>query len=443
MDRIYRIKINHSAIEIILKMYEIGCAEKYQPEYLEKIRARGGVLLQVDAMKPLKGRSALYTARDYYTGLVLSSKHLPREGHEEIGAFLKKLKIYLNGLGISVLGVISDAHRGQLKAIETIFGPKIPHSLCHFHFFKLILLKPKGLDPRVLTTSRNKLRTLHYIKEYRRCFGGNHNVSSETPFVEHVLHDLYTLSNWNPRKKDPTFSGVAYYQRIQGITSVLANCVSDLDKKRVSVDKKAEKIIRKLFSILKGVLNSMKDEIEELTRIQLCVQELSKILEAEEEPAWEGLKRLRKFVDSLDIWKSAATDGSREYEFIVQLQKFVKTKGAKLFAYRLLPNAPRTNNSQEISFKQIKHLLRRTIGYGAAGAYLLAHGERMLFVNPEESFYNIVKILKAVNWSEARNKIKAERIPRNSIIYIIHDPKRWKVELAALMEKWALLKERI
>ncbi|NVM27765.1 MAG: hypothetical protein HWN65_02895, partial [Candidatus Helarchaeota archaeon] len=45
MDRLYGIKINHSAIEIVLKMYELGCAEKYRPEYIEKIHSRGGVLL--------------------------------------------------------------------------------------------------------------------------------------------------------------------------------------------------------------------------------------------------------------------------------------------------------------------------------------------------------------------------------------------------------------
>lgn len=439
MDRLYGIKINHSAIEIVLKMYELGCAEKYRPEYIEKIHSRGGVLLQVDAMKPLKGRAALYVARDYYTGLTLSSKHLHREGQREIEDFLRKLHVSLKGLGIPVLGVISDAHTGQLKAIEAVFGPEIPHSLCHFHFFQLILIKPKALDSQVLTRLRTFLRHVSYIQEYRERFKGNHIVSDKTPFLEHVLHDLYILSNWRPRKQDPTFSAIAYYQRIEGIAQILARCIVDLDKQGLSLDPLTERRMRKLVAELEPLLDSLKSEVEMLMRIQEYLHELAGILEANEEPGGEGLKRLQAFIDSIDSKKSGDDAAGAEQEFLNQLVKFVKTKGLKLFAYRQVPDAPRTNNSQEISFKQIKHLLRRTIGYSAAGAYLLAHGERMLFVNPEEPFPNIVKMLSSMNWSEGRKSLKTERVPRNAITFIIHDPNRWAKELARLEKKWALL----
>lgn len=236
MDRLYSIQINHSAIEITLKMYELGCSEQYRLDYFSKIRDRGGVLLQVDAMKPLKGKNALYAAHDYYTGLALSSKHLNREGQIEIEGFLEKLKNYLVSLGIAILGVISDAHVAQLNAIEAVFGPEVPHSLCHYHFFTLILKKPKELDSQLLTTLRKKMRGMYYLQEYRKTFKGRQAASQETPFVEHVLHDLYTLSNWNPRKKDPAFSGLTYYQRILEITGVLGKYASDLDKRLVILE---------------------------------------------------------------------------------------------------------------------------------------------------------------------------------------------------------------
>lgn len=443
MDRVYGIKINHSAIEIILKMYEFGCAVKYRPEYLEKIHVRGGILLQVDAMKPLKGRAALYVARDHYSGLTLSSKHLHREGQKEIEDFLRKLQVNLKGLGIPILGVISDAHTGQLKAIDAVFGPEIPHSLCHFHFFQLILIKPKALDSQVLTRLRTFLRHISYIQEYRKQFRGNHIVNDSTPFLEHIIHDLYILSNWVPRKRDPTFSAIAYYHRIQDVAQLLYKCIMDLDKQGISLDPIIEQRMRKLEVKLTPLLESCKKEIKVLARIQEYLHELAAILEANEEPSRDGLKRLQTFVKSLDFRDSEVEAGDVEQEFLKQLIKFVKTKGPKLFAYRQVPDAPRTNNSQEIAFKQIKHLLRRTIGFSAAGAYLLAHGERMLFVNPEESFSNIVKILKTINWSEGRKKLKTERVPRNAITFIIHDPGRWAKELAQLQEKWTLLIKQI
>lgn len=441
MDRLYGIKINHSAIEITLKMYELGCAEKYRLDYFRRIHARGGVLLQVDAMKPLKGKNALYAAHDYYTGLSLSSKHLDREGQAEIGAFLGNLKNYLTTLGIAILGVISDAHTGQLMAIETVFGPEIPHSLCHFHFFKLILKKPKELDSQLSTTLRKNLRGMYYIQEYRKNFKGSYATSKETPFVEHILHDLYTLSNWNQKKRDPAFSGLAYYQRIQEITVVLDEFVSDLDKHLVNLEPQDEKRIRKLTLKLKALLEIVQEGFIELQRIKVHLQELSQILEETEETAQEGLNRLSKVTAALNRQRKSKSCGPIEQEFITQLVKFVKTKGPKLFNYRLIPDAPRTNNGQELAFKQIKHLLRRTIGYSTAGTYLLAHGERMLFVNPKESFQKIVEILKRMDWTADRKKIQAERIRKNATVHSMHDPKRWMNELNRLGEKWAFLKK--
>lgn len=443
MDRLYGIKINHSAIEITLKMYELGCAEKYRLDYFRRIHARGGVLLQVDAMKPLKGRNALYAAHDYYTGLSLSSKHLHREGQTEIEKFLNKLETHLASLGIAILGVISDAHKAQLKAIAAAFGPEIPHSLCHYHFFNLILKKPKELDSHLLTTLRKNLRGMYYIQKYRKNSKGNYTVTEETPIVEHLLHDLYTLSNWRPRKKDPAFSGLTYYQRIQEITLALGEYVLDLDKQLVILEKQDERQIRKLALKLQALLETIQEEVIELQRIKTHLQELSEILEDTEETAQEGLNRLRKFTASLNKRSKSKSCGPIEHEFITQLDKFVKTKGTKLFNYRLIPDAPRTNNGQELAFKQLKHLLRRTIGYSAAGTYLLAHGERMLFVNPQESFQKIVEILKQMDWTADRKKIQAERIRRNATVHIMHDPTRWMNELNVLGEKWALLKKQL
>jgi hypothetical protein len=408
-----------------------------------KIRARGGVLLQVDAMKPLKGKNALYAAHDYYTGLALSSKHLNREGQTEIEGFLEKLKNYLVSLGIAILGVISDAHVAQLNAIEAVFGTEIPHSLCHYHFFTLILKKPKELDSQLLTTLRKKMRGMYYLQDYRKNFTGIQAASLETPFVEHVLHDLYTLSNWNPRKKDPAFSGLTYYQRILEITGVLGEYALDLDKRLVILEQKDERRIRKLALQLQELLDANRGKAIELQRIKMHLRELAGILENIGESAQEGLDRLEKFVAALDKRRTSKLHGPIEQEFLMQLAKFVKTKGMKLFTYRLISDAPRTNAEQELAFKQLKHLLRRTIGYSAAGTYLLAHGERMLFVNPKESFQKIVEILKQMEWTAERKRIQAERTKRNATIHIMHDPVRWMHELNLLREKWAFLKKQL
>ena len=438
MEHGYGIQINHSAIEIILKMYEIGCETRYRPDYLAKIQARGGILIQLDAMKPLKGKAALYSARDHYSGLHLSSKHLMREGHQEIAKFLQKLKTDLADLNIPILGIISDAHRGQLIAIEAVFGPDIPHSLCHFHFFELILKKPKALDSQIVTNLRQQLRDLYYIQEYRKSLEKDTPISEEIPFIDHVLHDLYTLSNWTPRKKDPCFSSLPYFQRIQEIATLLTECVVELDIQHLLIPPKIDKRLRTLSQKLATITESVRNELTELDRIKHVLQQIADILENNTESAEMGFERLTKLVATLNMHQKVSPGGAVEQEFVRKLTNFVKTKGAKLFTYRALPDAPRTNNSQEIAFKQLKHFLRRTIGYESAGAYLLAHGEYMLFVNPDESFSTIIDILKTIDWTTTKQRVSRERTYRNVIMHIIHDPDRWKKELAQLREKWTL-----
>ena len=105
--------------------------------------------------------------------------------------------------------------------------------------------------------------------------------------------------------------------------------------------------------------------------------------------------------------------------------KFVRTKGELLFNYKRVPGAPTTNNDQELFYKQLKHFLRRVVGHAAANVYLLAHGERTVFVNPAENFEGIVEILRAIDYSAAREKIASERKARDRMSLLMHLPERW------------------
>ena len=77
--------------------------------------------------------------------------------------------------------------------------------------------------------------------------------------------------------------------------------------------------------------------------------------------------------------------------------KYIATKGKLLMNYRQVPGAPNTNNFQELEFKSIKYILRRILGYSAAKEYLYAHGERILFVKPNEPEENIHMLLRNAN----------------------------------------------
>lgn len=123
MESEYGIILNLATVERMLKSYEIGCSEKYKPEYKNKIKSNGGVLLTIDGMKPLKGNSPLYTLRDEFTGLKIHAKRLSSESTKQITEVLTAAKQRINiELNSKVIGIMSDAHPKQRKAIADVFS---------------------------------------------------------------------------------------------------------------------------------------------------------------------------------------------------------------------------------------------------------------------------------------------------------------------------------
>ena len=99
-----------------------------------------------------------------------------------------------------IAGIVSDAHTAQRIAVKVVF-PGVPHCLCHFHFFNLVLKAPKELDSHLCTAVRAALRKLLDLKKYKvgRAAG--------TPYVPggslaaEVLGVFSALANWVRRPK--------------------------------------------------------------------------------------------------------------------------------------------------------------------------------------------------------------------------------------------------
>ena len=51
------------------------------------------------------------------------------------------------------------------RTIENIF-PGVPHCLCHYHFFRLVLKAAKNLDSNVVTQIREELRKMYDLKQF-------------------------------------------------------------------------------------------------------------------------------------------------------------------------------------------------------------------------------------------------------------------------------------
>ena len=217
----YGIALCLNTVENFLKIYEFGCAGKYRPVYVAKIKQNGGVVVTVDGMAPLRGKQGLYVVRDYLTGLTLGSRKLARQDETSIADFLEDVKKRVETeLDVPVLAIVSDALPAQRLAVERVF-PGVPHCLCHFHFFNLVLLAPKALDSHVVTQVRATLRGLRYSQRYKARKAGPGGGALPGDFLDQVLEGLLELANWRRRRKDPCFTSLELVSRVADLRDVL------------------------------------------------------------------------------------------------------------------------------------------------------------------------------------------------------------------------------
>lgn len=441
MESEYGIILNLATVERMLKSYEIGCSEKYKPEYKNKIKSNGGVLLTIDGMKPLKGNSPLYTLRDEFTGLKIHAKRLSSESTKQITEVLTAAKQRINiELNSKVIGIMSDAHPKQRKAIADVF-PNVPHCLCHYHFYNYVFKAPKELDSNIMTQTRKFLRGLYYLNKEKIYDNQGKHWEPKHEFTKELLKILSALSNWKPRPNDPFFVGTELFSRLADVLVFLEKLLLKIDA--VGKPFEDENVIRGLYLKIKDYINVNKDKKQEMDVIKSHLSNIKNILDDEKASADIALQLLENYCKILTTREAKDDSGPVESQFIEDLTKFVETKGELLFNYKRIKGAPKTNNLHELSFKQIKHFLRKIIGFRTAKYYLLSHGEHIVFVDPDENFEGILEIFKTMDHVKARELIRSERSSRDSMRFIMHDTLKWKLKLQDLKQCANLLLELI
>jgi len=433
MEKDFGIVLNLATTERMLKTYEIGCSQKYKPEYKEKIKANGGVLLTIDGMKPLKGNPPLYTTRDEYTGLKIHSKRLTSESKIQIKEYLMVAKQRIETeLEVEVIGIISDALPNQRKAIAEVF-PGVPHCLCHYHFYNYVFKAPKDLDNNLMAQTRKFLRRLYYLNKEKNYTNQGKHWEPKFSFTKEILTILRSLSNWKPRPKDPFFVGAELFSRLADVYFLLQEFIVEIDAAGKHFED--EKVIRGVYLKIKEFIEANQDKKRELETIKAYLSEIKDIFDDDEASADNALNILEGYCKKLAKLQQRKDCGLVEAQFIEELTKYVETKGELLFNYKQIEGAPKTNNLHELSFKQLKHFLRKIIGFRTAKSYLLSHGEYIIFVDPQESFEGILEIFKNMDYKKAREQIRSDRTSRTSIRFIMHDLIKWNSKLQDLKRK--------
>jgi len=430
--------IDETTVGDTVKLYEVGCSQKYKPEMVEKIKRNGGIILTVDAMEPLKGEPPIYMARDELTGLKLGAEQLPNKKEATIEKFHRDVKMRIETeLGVDVIGIMSDAEKEQVASLMKVF-PGVPLFSCEYHFYQNVLKAPLEADSHVVTTIRAMLRNLGDVKAYKANEPAKRNKNEETSLTDEVLDTLLALSNWTRKPRDPAFSGLELHGRLIDVLGIVREMFVEIGADIFM--KQEEKIISRLKKYIEKCAATTCRAAAGLTRIKGHLERIMLILDADDEPADVGLERLRMLQESLVKSSTEMKLTKFELLFIEELGKYIETKGERLFTHRLLKKAPRTNNKHELEHLKVKHLLRRTIGHAAASYYLLVHGAHLVFVNPEEKLDNIKKILRTMDVESAKQVIAAEKRSRTTTSIIMHVRDKWKEKVAGLHAKLLNLK---
>lgn len=425
LDERFEIKIDRTAIETILKTYELACKDTYKTSIIDKLHEIGGLLVCVDVVEPLKGKQGVLVAYEYYTGITLGARRLPNGKQETYEGFLQDLHDRIKTeIGVPILGIMSDALPAQRKAIAKVL-PNVPHCLCHYHFYALVLKEAKDADSSIITELRSKLRANYYIKQYseRKLKGTLANSQFEPLIV--FFEPLEELTNWKRKPKDPCFSGTELQHRLQDLLEKFIILQNKSKGGKIVLKAYSIKLVDKMVEFLLNILDDIRPISTQLVRIHQNLEDLVFIFGQSETSTTQGLKSFLNYIDELNTENNLINSGEIYQKFVQNLVKYANTKGKLLFNYRDIPNAPNTNNFQELKFKQLKYSIRRMIGHQNAKSFFVTHGEAIVYVNPDESLENIREILVNCNQSDLRLEIKSSRRSMDSWNLVIHDQIRW------------------
>ena len=144
----------------ILYLFEAYCTllrasseAKDDQEWLAQVKKNGGIIVSVDGIQPEKGNETVYLVRDALTGRVLAAENVTSS---ETAAMIALLAPVV-GLGVKVLGTITDAQESELKAVEELW-PEVPHQVCQFHALRDAAQTAFEADKKVKTAMRKALQ---------------------------------------------------------------------------------------------------------------------------------------------------------------------------------------------------------------------------------------------------------------------------------------------
>lgn len=153
----YGVLISDRGIEDLFSVYiALLATDLWQdPAGLARLRAQGRIILALDAAQPEADGESLWVFRDTLSGEVLMALASASMNAATLAGHLRKIQ----GLGIPITGIISDAQNIILQAVANVF-PGVPHQLCQLHFLKDFAKPVSAADQTLQQDLSKQLRGL-------------------------------------------------------------------------------------------------------------------------------------------------------------------------------------------------------------------------------------------------------------------------------------------
>jgi len=436
------ISTSKQTIGDIIRTYEFGCANWWDPSLIEQIKKQGFMVLHIDVIEPMKGKHGILTIFEHYSKAALGSIILQdgsNKGYQEFfQAFMVQIKTIFD---VPIVAVISDALPAQRIAIEKGF-PEAKHCICHYHFFEYVFREAFRLDEHIVTQIRAEIRQISELREYKKLKSQEKRLPFAYQTWRLFLELLLPCMDWKPQKEDPCFSSIRLMEILCGLHQELTLFQIALLNEDIRIDKRTRKTMEHMQKHVASTVNTYQMDVSNLEIIYGYASELKEVLNAHESTSGEGLKRISIL---LEYWNHRKNEGlCKEFEktILEEIKTYLDTKTVQLFNYRTIEGAPSTNNFEESRFHLLKHQIRRTIGQSSAKEYLARHGPHLFFVKPDADLDQIKKILQVTDQTEARKILDRSRPSRFGIGSLIHKSHAWVVLSVQFRKLFQILTEQ-
>lgn len=150
------VSIGERNITYLLERYDELIALSVDPaKRRERLVAQGRAIIAIDGLQPDVGHEVLWVIREVLSREVLLAKPLLSSAVKDLVALLQQATA---GLGVPVVGVVSDGQESIRSAVRKVFVD-VPHQLCHFHYLRHAALPLYEADR-------------HAKKELKKCLRG-------------------------------------------------------------------------------------------------------------------------------------------------------------------------------------------------------------------------------------------------------------------------------